>query len=101
MNTPPILLGDFLIEWDNMQRKKQKPSFLKEEKRANYIKKIISLFLDERDEKIGIIAAGKVLDFFIEDIGRDIYKQGIKDTRKLLKEKIEDLEVELDLISEE
>ncbi|MEK7611885.1 MAG: DUF2164 family protein [Patescibacteria group bacterium] len=75
---------------------------MKEEKRTEYIKKITSFFLDHRSEEIGVIAAGEVLDFFAEDIiAKDFYEQGIRDVKKLLKEKMEDLEMEMDLISEQ
>jgi len=80
--------------------KRKKPNFIKEEKRTDYIKKIISFFLDERNEEIGIIAAEKVLNFFTEDIGKEFYKQGVKDTRKLFEEKMDDLKVNFDLLSE-
>ncbi len=73
---------------------------IKEEKKTEYIKKIISFFLDERNEEIGIIAAGKILDFFNQELGKEYYQQGIKDAKKLLKEKMEDMEMDLDAISE-
>lgn len=72
--------------------------FLPEEKRQEYLKKIASFFLDERGEEIGVIAAGKVLDFFIEEMGKEFYKKGALDAKKLLKEKLEDWEVEVDLL---
>ena len=48
---------------------------------------------------MGILAAEKVLDFFLQTMGEEIYKKAVKDTKKLLKERIEDLEVELDILS--
>jgi uncharacterized protein (DUF2164 family) len=84
-----------------MEEKNKKLNFIKEEERMDYIKKIISFFLDERNEEIGVIAAGKVFDSLMEEMGRDFYKKGIRNAKKLLKEKIEDLEVDLDLISDE
>jgi len=42
----------------------QKYNFIKEEKRAEYIKKIIAFFHNEREEEIGVVAGGQVLNFF-------------------------------------
>ncbi len=78
----------------------QKSHFIKEEKRAEYIKKIIGFFATERNEEIGVVAGGELLDFLLEDIGKEIYKKGALDAKKLVKEKMEDLEMELDLLSE-
>lgn len=81
------------------QKRKRKFDFESEEKRIAFLKEIIAFFLDERGEEIGFVAAEKVLDFFIETLAEDIYKKAIVDTKLLLKEKIGDLEVELDLLS--
>lgn len=73
-------------------------SQLSEESRKKYIDSIISFFLDERGEEIGVIAAEDILDFFLKEVGDDIYKKAIKDIRKLLKERVEDLETEMDML---
>jgi len=83
-----------------MSQRRQKFKFVPEEKRNDCIKTIISFFQDERDEEIGVVAAGQVLDFFLQTIGEEIYKKGIRDAKKLLKERLEDLDVELDLLAE-
>jgi uncharacterized protein (DUF2164 family) len=79
--------------------KKNKFDFVSEEERSKYIKEIIGFFQDERNEEIGFIAAEKVLDFFVGTMGDEIYKKAIGDASKLLKERIDDLEVELDILS--
>lgn len=71
---------------------------LSEESRKKYIDSIISFFLDERGEEIGVIAAEDILDFFLKEVGDDIYKKAIKDIRKLIKERAEDLETEIDML---
>ncbi len=83
-----------------MSKDIRKSAFIKEEKRAEYIKKIIAFFHNEREEEIGVVAGGQVLNFFEEEIGKEIYQKGIADAKKLIKEKIEDLEIEFDLLSE-
>lgn len=83
-----------------MAKKQGKFDFISEEKRNEYLKEIINFFQNERDEKIGFVAAGELLDFFLQTIGDDVYKKAIKDTKKLLMERIEDLKIELDSLAE-
>ncbi|HBI25269.1 MAG: hypothetical protein UT41_C0003G0037 [Candidatus Wolfebacteria bacterium GW2011_GWC2_39_22] len=64
------------------------------------LKAITAFFQDERDEEIGIIAAGEILDFFLQTIGDDVYKKAVGDVKKLLKERMDDLDIELDLLTE-
>lgn len=73
---------------------------LNKEQRQKAIKHIISFFHDERGEEIGVIAAEAFLDFFLKDIGKDIYKKGIIDAKTLLKERMEDLSIDLDMLHE-
>lgn len=64
------------------------------------LKNIIAFFQDERGEEIGLIAAGEILDFFLQTIGDDVYKKAVGDVKKLLKERMDDLDIELDLLTE-
>jgi uncharacterized protein (DUF2164 family) len=47
-----------------------------------------------------MIAAENILAFFLETMGEEIYKKAINDSKKLLKERFEDLEVDLDVLSQ-
>ncbi len=82
-----------------MPAKKNKFEFESEEKKAKYLNEIIAFFHKERDEEIGLIAAERILDFFLETMGEEIYKKAIKDCKKLLNERMEDLDIELDILS--
>jgi uncharacterized protein (DUF2164 family) len=82
-----------------MPKKQNNLGFISEESRAKCINEIVTFFKNERDEDIGIIAAGQVLDFFLQAIGEDIYKKAVGDCKKLIREKLEDLEVDLDILS--
>lgn len=84
-----------------MSKKANKFEFISEEKKQEYLKEIISFFDHERDEEIGFVAAEQVLDFFLTTIGDDLYKKAVKDLKELLRERIEDLEIELDSLSAE
>ncbi len=79
--------------------KKNKFDFDSDESRQKFLNEIIAFFDSERDEKIGIIAAEQILDFFVENLGDQIYKKAIGETKSLLKEKMDELEVDLDLLA--
>ena len=66
------------------QQKKNKFDFDSEEKRQQYLNKIISYFQTERNEVIGVVAAQKILDFFLETMGEEVYKKALTDAQKLL-----------------
>lgn len=84
-----------------MSKKKNKFEFESEEKRTKCLEDIIGFFHDERDEEIGFVVAEKILDFFLQTIGEDIYKKAIKDSKKLIKGRLENLDIELDMLSAE
>lgn len=62
---------------------------LSKEKRADLTEKIQIYFLKEREEELGSLAAGFILDFFIEKIGPEIYNQGVYDAYKYMNEKLD------------
>lgn len=59
--------------------------------RANFIKDIRNFFYNELDQDIGELKAMLVLDFFIENIGLNIYNKGVEDSHNYLQDKINDL----------
>lgn len=70
-------------------------NLLTKEEKDKAIKKIIAYFLDERDEEIGIIAATSIWDFFEQEIAPIIYDKAIEDTKKTLREEMEELDFKL------
>ncbi|MDO8509985.1 MAG: DUF2164 domain-containing protein [bacterium] len=81
-----------------MNEIKRKWDLLSKAKRKTCIDEIITFFKQKRGEKIGVIAAEDILDFFLQAIGKDIYNNGVEDSKKLLKRQFENLEVDLDLL---
>lgn len=71
--------------------KKHSTFELSKEKRAELIGKVKQFFEDERDEEIGDLAAGAVLDFMLEKLGNEIYNEGVKDSYSYMNDKIIDL----------
>lgn len=64
---------------------------LSKEKRQDMINEIQTYFYKERQEDLGDLAAGFILDFFIEKLAPQFYNQGILDSYQYMSEKIEDL----------
>ncbi len=64
---------------------------LAKEARKQAISSIERYFLQERDEKIGNIAAGALLGFFLEEIGPSIYNQAVTDAQARLHERVTEL----------
>jgi len=80
------------------QKRKRKLDFISEEEKTKYLKEIIGFFRDERNEDIGFIAAEKVLEFFLQTTGEDIYKKAIEDVKYLIKERFDDLDIEMSIL---
>jgi uncharacterized protein (DUF2164 family) len=61
------------------------------ERRDDMISDIKNYFLKEREEEIGDLAAGLILDFILEKIAPEFYNQGIYDAHKYMGDAVEDL----------
>jgi len=64
---------------------------LSKEDREKLISEIQAYFWEERDEELGNLAAGFILDFIIKNIAPTFYNQGIRDSIKYMNERVEDL----------
>ncbi len=69
---------------------------LSREERNKLIQEIQFFFEEERDEEIGIIAGGTVLEFFLEILGPQIYNKALDDARVWYMKRMEDLELDFD-----
>ncbi|OPX59878.1 MAG: hypothetical protein A4E30_01222 [Methanomassiliicoccales archaeon PtaB.Bin215] len=65
---------------------------LEKEKREEMVKAIMYYFKQEREEDIGQLAAGMVLDFVIEKLAPEFYNQGVLDSCAYMDEKVEDMQ---------
>lgn len=70
------------------QVKRGLENLLTDEKRRKMVKDIIDFYATERDEEIGVIAAGALLDFMLDAIGRDLYNKGVDDTFQFIKDRL-------------
>jgi uncharacterized protein (DUF2164 family) len=68
---------------------------LDKDTRARAIASIERWFQDERDERIGNIAAGALLGFFLEEIGPSVYNQAVAQVQDRLMQRIGELDIEV------
>ncbi|WP_261129975.1 DUF2164 domain-containing protein [Bacillus sp. Marseille-Q3570] len=68
------------------------------EEREQLVRNIQGYFIDERGEEIGDLAAGLMLDFFLKEAGPYVYNQGVRDAKKLLQDKIMNVEEDMDAL---
>ncbi|MCA0966885.1 DUF2164 domain-containing protein [Priestia flexa] len=64
---------------------------ISKEKKKVLIEEIQTYFLNERDEEIGELAAGLLLDFFIDKIAVEFYNLGVEDSYRYMSDRLEDL----------
>ena len=74
---------------------------LGKEQRERSISLIKRYFDEEREEEIGDLAAGLLLDFVIERIGVYIYNQGLADAKKWFEKKLEELDIDYSMLVKE
>lgn len=68
---------------------------LTREARAEAIRSIERYFEENMEERIGNIAAGALLNFFVEEIGPVIYNQAVVEVQERLRARIDELDIEV------
>ena len=68
---------------------------LPKETRTEAIKSIERYFQENMDEKIGNIAAGALLGFFLEEIGPSIYNKAVADVQERMAARVNELDLEV------
>lgn len=71
------------------------PIKLQDQVRKDAIASIERYFRENLDEKIGNIAAGGLLSFFLEEVGPSIYNQAVADVQERLQMRISELDIEV------
>lgn len=71
------------------------PIELPKEARSEAIQSIERYFQENMDERIGNIAAGALLNFFVEEIGPVIYNRAVADVQERLQARILELDIEV------
>jgi uncharacterized protein (DUF2164 family) len=73
-------------------------NLLSKDSRKKAIEIIIDYFEVELDKKIGVIAAEDVLDMFLNEIGKGIYNKAVEDSKEYLKERNEQILIDLEAL---
>ena len=68
---------------------------LSREARQEAVQSIERYFLEHMDEKIGNIAAGGLLSFFLEEIGPAVYNKAVADVQERLQMRVSELDIEV------
>jgi uncharacterized protein (DUF2164 family) len=63
--------------------------------RQQAIASIERYFLQHMDEKIGNLAAGALLGFFLEEIGPSVYNKGVTDAQERMQARITEIDYEV------
>lgn len=65
------------------------------EARKEAIASIERYFEENMEEKIGNIAAGALLNYFLEEIGPLVYNQAVSEVQERLRVRVEEIDVEV------
>lgn len=68
---------------------------LSKEDRQQAIASIERYFRENMAEKIGNVAAGALLGFFIEEVGPSIYNRGVADAQERIQARVAELDFEV------
>ncbi|MFA6333894.1 MAG: DUF2164 domain-containing protein [Methanoregula sp.] len=71
--------------------KKDNSITVSKERRDTMVGEIRNYFAKERDEEIGDLAAGLILDFIMKKLAPEFYNQGVSDSQKFMHDAAEDL----------
>lgn len=69
---------------------------LSEEEKKLAKEELILFFERERGEKIGLIAAEELLNFFLQSVGGKLYNKGLTDAKKALENRFDELKFDID-----
>lgn len=68
---------------------------LSKDARTQAIASIERYFRENMEEKIGNIAAGALLGFFLEEIGPSIYNRAVADVQERLQQRVSEVDIEV------
>ena len=68
---------------------------LTDERRDRMLRGVRKFYAEVLEQELSEFTAGRILDFFVKELGAPVYNQAIQDARKFLQEKLDDLDVEV------
>jgi uncharacterized protein (DUF2164 family) len=73
---------------------------LSSERRAGLLRAIKEYFAAEFDEPLSDFRANALLDFFVRQLGPQVYNQGVRDAAGYVQQKLADIEGEITEVEE-
>ncbi len=64
------------------------------------INEVITRVEEIESSKVGVIAAQDIIDIVTENLGPEIYNFGIQDAKKLFQKKLQDIDVDIDMLEQ-
>lgn len=74
---------------------------MKQETKKKLVEEIQDFFEVERDEKIGIIAAEELLEFFLDTVGKEVYNKALDDARLWMEKRVDEVRIDYDILYKE
>jgi uncharacterized protein (DUF2164 family) len=72
---------------------------IKDEKvKKQCIDDVLARIDEQADAEFGVIAGQEIIDIVAEHLGPQVYNEAIEDTKKAVRTKLADLEVDLDIL---
>ncbi len=71
------------------------PIELPKELRDQAVRSIERYFQEEREERIGNLAAASLLNFFLQEIGPTVYNRAVADVQERLQARVAELDLEV------
>lgn len=68
---------------------------LPREVRQQAVASIERYFAENMEEKIGNVAAGGLLGYILEEIGPAIYNQAVRDVQERIRQRVEEIDLEV------
>lgn len=84
-----------------MKKVKKEWDLLGEDRRKVVVEGFIKFFKRERGEEMGILPAEVILDEFLRLAGTQIYNMGIEDSKDFLRQKIDGMIIDLDMLKKD
>ena len=64
------------------------------------VDEVIARVEEIESSTVGVIAAQDIIDIVIENLGPEIYNAGIRDAKKVVGERLHDVETDLDMLEQ-
>jgi uncharacterized protein (DUF2164 family) len=68
---------------------------LSREERAQAISSLERYFAEEFDQRLGNVAAGALLNYFLQELGPLVYNRAVAQVQERLQQQVQDLDIEL------